>query len=329
MGAHDDLIDRYFELFQGNNYAYGTEDGGCMRRVNAGSPDEARWGQKGIVAGHLSGNDPPIGIYPMVLVEFPDKWMVHWGCVDFDEGEEESWVHASNVHKALAAFGIEGWIERSRSKGYHVWVFCKEWADAQLVREALLAACQLVEAPTKEINPKQTELKQKPDGTWQLGNYVRLPYPGHLAPKHEGPPDYNRRVVLFVDGTASLSLETFVQGAWECRVSVDRLEALAAHYEPPQAPFTPKRDWGDTVLEGDAVSRLAGKSLVIFSEGPLEGSGRGHTLFKLARYLKEDGRHSYEEATELVRDADSRWGKFHDRPDGEVRLKELLDRAWS
>jgi len=322
LNATHSLIECWWELFDGNRMAIGTEEGGCERMAVA--EDWVMWTE-----GHLRGVNPPVGVYPMVLrhkgvakpahTEWHPEWRVKWGCVDFDEGDKESWVHAKNTYLALTTFGITGWIERSRSKGYHVWVFSDEWVDAPIMRYALLAACQLVDAPTKEINPKQTHLL--PD---QLGNYVRLPYPGGLQQ-----PRPARRVVVPADGVVAYSLSEFVGRAYKSRTSTEPLRTLAERYVEPERPMV-RRDWSThpSEMRGDAIDRLMGKALVIFEQGPLEGSGRGHTLYKLACYLKEDGRHTVEEAVELVRDADSRWGKFYARPDGDKRIMELIEKAW-
>lgn len=301
-------MDLFIDLFQGNRAAIGTELGGCARLT-----PEQIWSDQ--VRFHLEGTAPPIGVYPLVFV--PRGWFVHWGCVDFDEGEAFSRIHAQNLQLILNHFGITGWVERSRSKGYHVWVFAQNWTPAKLMREALLAACQLVDAPTKEINPKSIEL---PEGS--LGNYVRLPYPGHLG----GSYDPTRRVML--DGEKPWPLATFVNTAHAKRTAAVQLEKLAAFYAPPRPPIR-RRDWEKSELTGRAIDRLVGKARVIFDQGPFEGSGRGHTLYKLACYLREDGRHTREEALELVRDADARWGKFHLRPDCEIRLQSVIDEAWA
>lgn len=324
-------MDRFIELFEGNHDAFGLEEGGCAH-IHPDSWELA-------LRTHLTGEAEPIGVYPMVhnVTRYYDdgyaqrlNWGVKWGCVDFDQGEEESWVHAKNVHLALTTFGITGWIERSRSKGFHVWVFAQDWVEAKLMRRALLAACQLVEAPTREINPKQEELK---DG--QLGNYVRLPYPGHLRSVpamqdalNAGTVDVIKRVMVFPeDARHSYHLMAYVNDAYANRTDVAALSSIAAHYAPPETQVI-YRDWSNSVMQGSAIDRLRGKALVIFQQGPLEGSDRSDTLWKLARYLKEDGRHTVDEALELLRDADRRWGKFYDRPDGEQRLTELIQRAW-
>ena len=205
----------------------------------------------------------PIGVYPMTTIidddwttvgatHGPWRWTVKWGCIDFDEGDEASWVHASNVHSVLAQLGTKSWIERSRSKGYHVWVFLDHWGDPDTVRRALLGACQIVAAPTKEINPKQVEL---PEGS--IGNYVRLPYPGALA---RGAvrraieaanllPHGRRTMVSPADGEP-IDLSSFVSVACETLVSESDIELLASYYIPPRQLEGRGRDWSR--LEGDA-----------------------------------------------------------------------------
>ena len=138
-----EMVEAFGFLFRGRLDVYGTEEGGADR------DDTESYSTR--IQNHLLGVRP-MGVYPMV--DHPnDGWVVTWGCVDFDEGDLPSWVHAVNLQAVLHTFGITAWIERSRSKGYHVWVFLKGWTEAALVRRALLAACQIVDAPTKEINP--------------------------------------------------------------------------------------------------------------------------------------------------------------------------------
>lgn len=325
--THAPYAEKLWDLFRGRTDAVGTDEGGCMRIEWHGAnhpavPDHMLFD---LTASHLDGliraggpvsvRSTGIGVYPLM-----DDNTVRWGCVDFDEGDQESWVHAVNLSKALKACDITSWIERSRSKGYHVWVFLTEWCDASLVREALLAACQIVDAPTKEINPKQTDVSSLGAG---FGNYVRLPYKDWLVAEEPRP---SRQVMVDANGQP-IPLDTFLQEASRARVDPSALEPLAALYEPPKKFTPPPADWKiDT--DQDAVRRMTGKTFVVWRDGPLEGTGRGHTLYKLACLLREDGRHTFAEAFELVRDADLRWGKFHDRADCEVRLQQTIERAW-
>ncbi len=327
------VADDFYELFQGNLWAYGTEEGGCARIDNPTDTPALR--MRDLMELHLRGDASQciagegMGIYPMVeMAPIPSpagstsgfQWRVHWGCIDFDEGDEESWVHAKNVHLVLQTFGITAWIERSRSKGYHVWVFLQDWTDAGLVRRALLAACQIVEAPTKEINPKQEELAQG-----QLGNYVRLPYPGYLKREHSTSP--TRRVMYAPTGDGTVPLEHFVRMALDTRASSAALEKLASYYKPPVVPLR-ERAWGGLQEQrGEPIARLMGKAKIIFEQGPIDNKFRGHTLFKFACILFEDGRHTRDEAYDLIEDADHRWGKFFERPDKARYYTAILDKA--
>lgn len=216
------LAEEFYQLFRGNPYAVGTEEGGVNRHIDGAYVED--W-FKSQLAAHLGGG-APIGVYPMYLNN------VHWGCIDFDEGETESREYAYNTARVLhLAAGITAWPERSRSKGWHVWVFANEWVEAQLMREALLAACQIVDAPTKEINPKQVSLDEG-----QLGNYVRLPYPGGQADWQHG-----RRTMHDMDGEP-LALDTFIADASETLTSTSALERMAAKYQPPPPPPQLRKD---------------------------------------------------------------------------------------
>jgi hypothetical protein len=256
---------------------------------------------------HLTNADAPIGVYPLC----PDTHHVYWGCVDFDEGDEESLIHAKNLELALDRMGAKGWIERSRSKGYHVWVFFTGGLPAADVRNGLLAMCQVVNAPIKEINPKQTELTGR---GW--GNGVRLPYPAGRQP--------DRNVIL--SGGAEIPMETFVKLAHQSRCTPATWRPVSALYSPPEA--LPATDWGVTSTAGD----LTGLAAVIRSNGPRPESGkpegdRSSTLFSLACAMLKDG-HSAARTLEELRSADVGWGgKYAARPDGEKWLRTTVENA--
>lgn len=298
---------KFMRLFEGNKDFYGTEEGGCV-----GAP--APWAQ--VALGHLTGSTAPIGVYPFV-----NQTDVSWGCVDFDEGEEESRIHARNLRNVLSNFDIEGWIERSRSKGYHVWVFPESWVPAYVLREALLGACQLVDAPTKEINPKQPEL---PEG--KIGNYVRLPYPSMLDPygKYANPV---RRVVIDPDTGHNMSCRQFVDRAYASRFNFKQLQT--AHHMLWRPPPKPPRLEGPlySELEGDATDRLSPLAYTIFQQGPRDVDDRSTRLWKLACLIQEGGQHTFDEAVQLMRDADERWGKFSERGQPEY-ITSLVEKVW-
>ena len=232
-----DIKGTFKVLFEGNRSALGAEEGGCLRL-----PQPWMWSQ--FIEAHLTGEGEPVGVYPMVQMEhkgvakpthteWHPEWQVKWGCVDIDVGESESQVHAKNLHLALETFGIRGWIERSRSKGYHVWLFADDWVSAGTMRSALLAACQIASAPSQEVNPKQVKLKDD-----QLGNYVRLPYPGYLT-ESEHP---TRRVMLNPHTGAPYTLSAFISCAYGSRVGGNTLRTLSEAYVAPERPIR-RRDW--------------------------------------------------------------------------------------
>jgi hypothetical protein len=314
-------ITAFAELFEGRFDAYGTEDGGAERVPDG---DEGEYIAR--ILRHLNGT-APIGTY--LLDGQGDTVKCRWGCVDFDEGEAASWAYALNLQTILAEFDVDAWVERSRSKGYHVWIFLTAWTPARLVREALLAACQMVGSPIKEVNPKQIELEYDDElDRERLGNYVRLPYPGAMAADGEALRLDARRVVVDDDGVP-YTLEEFVIGASESRTPPEKLEALAALYAPPVriqpvAPIVPSDG------SRPAVRRLSGLAFTIYEQGPYQGGDRSDTLFKLARLMREEGELTHGEALDLLRDADSRWGKFVARgASGERSLRQLLDKAWA
>jgi len=287
------LIDDFCNLFWGRTDAVGLEHGGALR---APDPGEGGWWRERMRSHLEIGGDEAIGVYPVV------NDSVRWGCIDFDEGDDDSLIHAQNTVKVLKRLQITGWIERSRSKGFHVWVFADRWIPAVVMRQALLASAQLVDAPMREINPKQDTLR--PD---QLGNYVRLCYPG-WGPFYdlEALPS-DRRVVLDLDipadaeGHWGMTLEAFVQEALATRCSCDQLERMAEFYQQPQA--VPRYQVDPSRLGLPVWSRLDGLTRHMAHHGLMPDQDRSSYLWKLANSLLENSELTDTEALEVLRDA--------------------------
>lgn len=296
-----------FDLFAGRTDAWGSDTGGCVKE-----PLQLRH-----FVEHLLGTRG-IGVYPLM-----DGNHVWWGCVDFDEGDEPSWVHARNVQMVAEKLGLVTWIERSRSKGYHVWCFAEEPVHAVDMRLALAACCQIAKAPTKEVNPKQTDTTLLAGG---YGNYVRLPYKGWFDSAYQ---DYPTRQVVVDSAGDPIPPGEFVRAAYVDQCARHDIERVAALYQRP-ARFVPPP--APSHMEGDAIKRMSGLAYTIWKDGPLSDEtghmDRSGALFKLAVTLRSDGRHSFDEALVLVRDLDARLGKFCERADGEQRLYETVAKAW-
>jgi hypothetical protein len=288
---------RFGELFQGRLDAFGTDEGGC-ERPREDWTTYADYLTR--VDAHLRGTKP-MGVYP-VRADNTCRWL----CIDWDT--QDALQHAEVAHLAFNMLGITSWVERSRSKGFHLWVFFSEDVHSATARRAGLAACQISGASAKEVNPKQDVLVEG-----MLGNYVRTPYPGGCG---------IRQVVVDGSNTA-MDVHTFVERALAGRATAKQIADVAALYIEPPKPVAPRPD--PRALEGDAVKRMGGLAFTVWQDGPLEGGDRSDALFKLVCLLREGGKHTSSEAFALLQDADERWGKWNGSG---AQLEKLFARAW-
>lgn len=312
------LVARQFaNLFEGRRDAYGTEHGSAAR-VAKDDPF-GDWYSK--VKLHLSGI-APVGVYPVLDNQ------CRWGCIDLDVASPEktkydyetpagAHVDAQRIVGAALGFNLYGYIERTRSDGRHVWFFFPQWVDSAQVRRALLVLCDTVGASVREVNPKSENLN-----TVQLGNYVRLPYPGGLSTEwHRS----QRRYIYDPKSGWPLGLEPFLALVEYSDASY--VAAAARLWRPPASTAVEIERHEYT---GDAfdqlIKRLNGLAYTIFEEGPL--SARHTALFKLAVECKASGL-APSEAFLVVEDADARWGKFSGRADCEQRIMETVRKGYS
>lgn len=304
-----ELTDRFADLFQGRTDAWGAVHGESKHEpVTRNLWDD-----------HLYGSGS-LGIYPLVPDAGGGEPLVHWGCSDIDRGLEML-VLAKNLHRALAALGLTSWIERSKGKGYHVWVLSADWVPAEYMRRALLVAHQLAGVPPTEVNPKQTSTANLAVG---LGNYVNLPYAKRFA-------DMGKRVVLdpATDFGVPMRLDHFVDAAEGFALNDVRDIAKAAQlYVPPPPKAAVEIAEYDGSID-DVVRKLGGLAFTIFSSGPTDRFGykRFRTAQRLAYLCKESGL-TPAEAFAVLMDSDARWGKFAERPDRDLRIKEMVERAY-
>lgn len=298
----DQTVTDYVTLFRGRGDAYGSDDGKCIKKPLT----------RETFTGHLLGHSEPIGVYPIVPVP-PLGAMCVWGCSDFDTAD--SYEHAVRLHEAFMAAGIITWIERSRSKGFHVWAFSSELVPAVDMRRMFLAAHQVADVPAREVNPKQTELRPG-----QYGNYVRLPYPNALDMSKP-----NQRV-MDTNGVP-MPLDRFVVDAIKTRIAPSRIKELADMYvEPEKATHVINPTEYDASLQ-EAMTDLSPLGKVIWRDGPLKGSDRSRTLMRLGYECAECGLNPSQTRVILLT-ADKRWGKYHLRFDGEKEIDKLVIRAY-
>lgn len=296
---------QFSELFDGRTDVWGKIHGECVK--DEPLTDE-HWKQ------HLYGRGS-LGIYPSVLAD-GQQW-VKWGCTDIDQGIDMI-VLAKNLWRALGALQITSWVERSKGKGYHVWVFCSTWVPADDMRAALLVAHQVAGVPPTEVNPKQVDIGSKKP----YGNYVNLPYARRWS-------DEGKRVVLDMrlPQPVPLRLDEFLERAYAALNTPEKIAKAAALYVPPP-PAKPVEIELCTDEELKVLTdKLDGLAWTVFQEGPLEGSDRSNALARLA-HMCADCELTPGETLRLMLDADARWGKFSDREDCEEQLQRLVTNAY-
>lgn len=300
-----ELVKRFAELHQGGAIADLYGGGVRPRKDAAGAPtghNGASWYIN--VEAHLFGEEP-LAVYP-ILRDTNQLW---FGAIDWDIGDDDSLVHAYNVEQALAYLDINSFVEMSRSKGVHLWIYVNEPVEAELMRNALTSICDVVDAPTTEVFPKQISLEGK-----TFGNCIRLPYPKVRSTGRQG----------VRKGSWSLTLEDFVEAAYSSRTTAEHLEKVAslAKPKPKPAPLTQKRIssrreypvWlNDMLRYGPSRTRAT--------------EDRSGALWSVAVGLAFAG-HDPKEMRELLIDWDSQWGqKYTNRNDADVQYDTLVSKA--
>jgi hypothetical protein len=282
-----DAVETFMSVFDGRRDAYGGWDGMSI-------PNPVNYA---LYAGHLYGSEL-IGIYPL-----REDSTVKWGCSDIDVDDLDA---ARNIQTALMVKGVRSYVEKTR-RGYHVWVFADGWIPAPIMRRALLAAHEVIGYPAKEVNPKQ-------EVSSGLGNYVRLPYPNGMNEM----PD-NR--YMLEPNDSPMDFDKFIGEVEENLVSVHQLRPLADMYSPKKRNSLASLETTATVRE--ALAFVDGLVATIWKYGPLEGRDRSNTLCRLVHKMKDQGT-PLQYAYVVLKDADKRWGKFHEREDCDEQLTKII-----
>jgi len=289
----------FIQLFRGRGDVYGHDEGRCVKEKLT----REHWHN------HLMGGHG-IGIYPAVPTASTP--ICAWGCTDIDV---EDHSQAILLQQTLQVAGITSWVEKSRSKGYHVWIFTTEPVSATAMRNMQLVAHQVADMDPKEVNPKQTDVTLH-----KYGNYVRLPYLGGLV----ATPD--RRVIID-NNQNPIPLDIFLHEATASANTPEKIVEIANMYQPPkqQHVVIDISDPSNDLAEG--MRTISPLGYVIWRDGPLEGRDRSRTLVRLA-HLCRDSQMSPSACSMVVRDADRRWGKFHERPNGDVEIDKIVQRVY-
>lgn len=298
-------MDRMYDTFIGRTDAWGGDDGRAIWQPVT----------KTLVAGHLDGSQG-IGIYPIRQRANEDSpLLVKWGCCDIDTGD---WNEAFTLGLALERMGLEPWIERSRSKGWHLWVFADEWVHAWEMRRALKVAYNVIGLPAKEANPKSEHLRVE-----QLGNYVRLPYKGGLVSTPE------RQVMMKnisrrTDGEP-MSLDEFVETPKGVSAGIIK-DWASKYYEPPRKTKVAVEDMLNDEALALLASRMDPRTYQVWANGP-KNADRSATLQALGHAFAKQG-YTPQECFQLVSAADRMWGKYHERSNGDGYIVDIVERCY-
>lgn len=287
-----DIVDDFISLFRGRGDCYGSWEGGCVRLPLT----------RGVFEKHLYSNDPAdwIGVYPCMGA------LCSWGCIDIDFDDINL---AYRLKEALAYKKITGWIEKT-THGYHVWVFPEEPLVASAtMRRALMAACLSQGYEPKEVNPKSEDVGPGP------GNYVRAPHNSELH-------GYTVLSERYMVGFGSLI--DFLDLATLNRTPTANLEAVAKLWTPPVAA---QYDGVIPSVDKTLTDKMSPKAWHIWNNGPLEGSDRSSTTFRLACLLREDGLDP-NETHAILKAIPVGWSKYHGRKDEDRIISDLIGRAY-
>lgn len=296
----DDIarIYTFANLFQGRPDAYGSDTGGAI------------WQPVTLerFRNHLEGIEP-IGIYP-IMHQPNGELHVRWGCCDIDTGD---WQEAYMLAMALQGMGLRPHTERSRSKGWHIWVFTAVPVEAFQMRRCLKVAYSAIDLPAKEANPKQETLRPE-----QLGNYVRLPYKagalftperqvmvGGWTSRHDGVP---------------LSLAEWLESP--IYSNIDAIKHWSSKwYERPRSKIALQAPVESVV---SLANQLPNTWQRIWHDGDVKD--RSATFVAMAYSLAKLGWQP-QQVFDILWGCP--WNKYRDRPNGEVYVQDIVERAFS
>ena len=157
-------INIFKSFFSGLTHVYGTYDPETGRTWQVKAPVT-----EDTFLAHLKGLRP-YGVYLLTGTQ------TRAVAADFDEPDPFApieFVHAANH------YGLQAYIEISKSKGFHVWIFFDEkGVEAAKARAIVSRILEEIGCPQTEVFPKQDVL-DSPD---KFGNFIYAPLFGRLVP---------------------------------------------------------------------------------------------------------------------------------------------------
>lgn len=251
-------------LFMGLRGVYGTYDTktGRVRQVKDAVTDD-------VILAHLTGKQS-YGVY-LLMGERTGAL-----AVDFDQDDLSLPIaYVSETRR----YAMSAYIERSKSKGYHAWIFFEKPVSAykaRLVAKKILAD---IGEPQTEIFPKQDALA---DGV-SYGNFINAPLFGALVPK-------GRTVFVDPDDPSAIYPDQWELLEKVQRIPELRLDAIIESCKLEEQGHVGKRAPSGNHTESDSnVSPFGLAPCVrrILAEGVK--SNQRVSCFRLAVQLKRNG----------------------------------------
>jgi len=150
-------------LFTGLSHVYGTYDPATGRVRQVKAPVTKR-----VLLDHLTGRQP-YGVYLL------NKDRTNAIVADFDT---ENRVSVMDFVSRAKHYGISAYVERSKSKGYHAWIFFETEVPAFKARLVVQHILEEIDEPDTEVFPKQDRLNTN----LHFGNFLNAPLFGALVP---------------------------------------------------------------------------------------------------------------------------------------------------
>ena len=266
-GARTMVVDKiaiFRACFSGLKHVYGTYDPSTGRSWQVKSPVT-----DGVVLRHLNGIQP-YGVYLL------DGSMTTAAVADFDA---EDTGPPLRFYGLARSHGIPVYVERSKTKGWHAWVFFSgQGIHAGKARRVVAALLKDIGLPGTEIFPKQDALV----GSANYGNFINAPLFGRLAPQGR---------TVFVDPDSGFRV---IQDQWALLQSIQRVpeSALDSMIAPDLQPPVAVRPTPSSGGFGQGFSRQRIFGLPPCARRMLAQGVTGYqrvVCFRLAIHLKKAG----------------------------------------
>lgn len=242
-------LDLFQELFSGRTDVYGMKEF-CMKEPLT----------KKIYEDHLKG-EQRIGVYPIT-----DEKFTKWIAIDLDEDNFEK---ALEIKRQCEHYKLKPLIERSKSKGFHIWIWFEKKIEAykpRLVIEQVLNDLNI----KAEIFPKSDETnKQIP-----YGNFIFIPIYGN---------DTKDNRTVFIDEEEHVIISSPADLSKIKLTKAEIIDEVIEINNLKREELRPRN--GETKAATGALPCIEAMKKAKMKAG----EGRNEVAFRLAIYFKEHG----------------------------------------